>query len=190
MNISRVALAAIALTAFSGVAQAQDFKVGAQVTLSKPIGDMGNSDNLDGKFGYGLGLHGVWDLKGGHAIVPRIDYTMYKRSIDSADLKVNDLKIGADYNYYISGKVSEGFYVLGGLGYSSAKWEVSMGPVSVSETKGALHLALGAGYMFTQNVGAELRYAHTKYSDVGADMGFPGQDLTGPSLSASVLFRF
>ena len=194
MKISRIALAAVALATFTGVAQAQDFKFGGQVTLSKPQGDIGKTDALDGKLGYGLGLHGMLDLKGGHAIVPRLDYTMYKKSDwqgeAGLEFKVNDLKIGADYNYYISGKASEGFYVLGGLGYSSFKWEASMGPASINETKGALYLAVGAGYMFTQHVGAELRYTHAKYTGVGSSLGVPGEDQTGPAINASFLFRF
>ncbi len=195
MSFSRIALPAIALSTFTGGAQAQDFRAGGQLTLSIPQGDLGDSDALDGKLGYGLGLHGFWGFGGGHAILPRLDYTMYKKTDwqgeAGVDFKVNDLKVGADYNFYLSGRAGEGFYFLGGLGYSSLKWEAASGPVSLSETKGTFYLAAGGGFMFTPHVGAELRYTHAKYTGVGSSLpGFSGEDMTGPAISASLLVRF
>lgn len=182
-TLAMLALAASAL-------QAQNIKPGAQLSLSFPQGDMGNSDYLDGQLGVGLGAHVLVDLNGGHAIVPRVDYTMYKKSsyqgYSGLDFKVSDLKLGVDYNYFIDGKANQGAYLLGGLGYSSAKWELSAGPFAYSQTKGAAYIAIGGGYDFNANVGAELRYTHAKYNNV-ADSGL---DLTGPAFNASVTFRF
>lgn len=191
MNIARFIV--VPTFAIVGIcAQAQDVHFGAQATLALPQGDMGKSDYLDGKLGYGLGIHALVPLQGGHALVPRLDYTMYKRSLEGdADLKVNVLAIGGDYNYFISEKPGDGFYVLAGLGYSSMKWEISSGPFSINETKGTYYLAAGGGFQFTPNVGVELRYTHAKYTDLGSSIS-PSikEDVTGPAINASVFFRF
>jgi opacity protein-like surface antigen len=200
MKLSRISLAAIAALSLSGVAQAQDVNFGAQVILSQPQGDLGDSDLMDGKMGFGLGFHALVDLKGGHAIVPRLDYVTYKRSeavlgVDF-DYKANILTLGADYNYYINGKANEGFYVLAGLGFASGKFEMTnsfMSALNVSSSKSTLYFQVGAGYMFTPNVGAELRYQSAQFSDVDVNVGgytVAVGDLSAPSIQASVMFRF
>ena len=116
------------LTAFTlallavAFAQAEDTRFGFQATVSKPSGDVGDTDWMDSKLGYGVGLHLLVDLGGGGAIVPRIDYTMYKNdqtigTFITQDARLKILSGGADFHYYFSGEASQGFYVLGGLGY-------------------------------------------------------------------------
>jgi hypothetical protein len=161
--------------------QAADTTFGFQLTVASPQSDL--DKYVDGKIGYGAGIHALVDMSDGHAIVPRLDYMSYSRSNDSYDAKFSALNIGADYNYYISRRAGEGFYVLAGLGYSSGKFESDYLDYSVDETKGALYLQAGLGYSFTKNFGAELRYQHASYS-------FEGTDRTAPSIQASFTVRF
>ena len=231
MKFSSIALSIASVLACSGLA-AQDIHFGGQVTLAKPMGDLGGKEvtvsdpsgvksqfgSLDGKFGYGLGIHALIDLKNGHAIVPKIDYTTFKNSQDSTvsisgvsmqrtdDVKVTAINLGADYNYFLGGKTSEGFYFLGGLGYSSAKLEatrtarISGQALTASDapTKSAFYLQAGLGYFFTPRMGAELRYVQTTYSDVTLAMQFGSEpktsykvgDLSAPSIQASFVLRF
>ena len=191
MKNLRLALVATTLLA-AGAAQAQDFHPGLQLTVSQPQGDLGDKDQVDMKTGYGAGIHVMIDLKGGHALVPRLDYTMYKNSQDvapgiSVDTKVNILMLGLDYNYFISHKANQGFYLDAGLGYGSAKFEAGAMGVSFSDTPNAVYVAAGLGYMFNPNVGAELRYTSAKY-----EPEFAGTKMsaTCPAINASVVFRF
>ncbi len=181
---------ALALAA-SPLAQAQDFHVGGQVTLSKPMGDLGGSDYLDGKTGLGFGIHSLIGLNNGHAIVPRFDFITYKRSVHTADgdadFKVNTMMLGVDYNYFVSGKANEGLYLGGGLGYGSTKFEVSSGPVSVSDTPKSIYVAGIVGYMFTPNIGAELRYVSASYEPEALGMK---DTVSSPVLNATFVVRF
>ena len=184
MKLTRITFATAALVVLAGTAvKAQDPRWGLQLTVAKPSGDAGDSKRFDGKIGYGLGANCLIGLGGGHAIVPRLDYIMYKRSEGNVELKANVVSLGADYNYYMSGKANEGFYVAAGLGYSSAKWEITNPGSSYSESKGALYLQGGAGYMFTPNMGAAVTYQSVKYA-------FDAGDVTAPNIQASFIFRF
>jgi len=202
MKSTRIVLAATTLVVLSGVAaRAEDAKIGFQLTLTSPKGDMG--DQLDNKIGYGLGVHGLFDLGSGNAIVPRLDYVTYKRSGTSGgaltwDVKDTILSIGADYNYFVGGKTNQGFYLAGGLGLASGKFETTVSMLgassTVSVTKGSLYLQAGVGYQFTPNMGAELRYQSLKFSDVEANvdgLGTAGSaDISAPSIQASFTVRF
>lgn len=169
------------------MASAQDLKFGGQLTLSSPQGDLGKKDALDGKLGYGLGGHLQMDLGKGHTIVPRVDYTMFKRSVDGVDLKYNTLTAGADYQYFLGGKANEGCYVGAGLAWASTQFKAEF-PGSAegnhSETKNALQLGAGVGYMFTPTMGAELRYTTATYRSAGES------NFKGDTLNASFLVRF
>jgi len=202
-------LGALFLISAATFVNAQDARFGLQATLSKPQGDMGDANRLDGKLGYGLGLQISVDLKGGLVIVPRFDYTTYKRSASETthypvvdltldtELKASILYVGADFNYYTNGKSNIGFYLLAGLGYSSGKFETTITGkaqneygnitnigISDSTTSGAFYIAAGAGYSFNKNIGTEIRYIGlNKYSDNGTDMA-------SPSLNISLVARF
>lgn len=182
MNRTKTTLFLAVLTMLgASTMQAADTTFGFQITASKPQSDL--DDFVDGKIGYGGGIHALVDLSNGHGIVPRIDYTVYKESTHNLETKFSALNIGADYNYYISQRTGEGFYLLGGLGYSSGKFETSYVTLSSSETKGALYIQAGLGMTFTKNVGAELRYQHVNYS-------FEGETMFAPSVQASFFLRF
>jgi len=95
LALAGIPLAAQAMTTFGG-----------QVTASLPAGPLTSKDWLDGHVGGGLGLHALIGFEGGHAIVPRFDYTYFKKSEDGVDRKVQMYQLGADYNYFLSKQVN------------------------------------------------------------------------------------
>lgn len=173
-------LALVAAPAF-----AQDAHFGLQGGISLPQGDV--KDAVDSKMGFGIGANVVIDFKGGHVLRPRLDYTTIKGTMSelgiSIDNTVTTTTIGADYNYYVSGKATEGFYLIAGLGYANTKLEVSAFGLSASKTESALALAIGGGFQFTPMVGAELRYTTTKPD-------FAGQSIKNDAINLGVTFRF
>ena len=58
---------------------------GGQITATLPAGPLSSKDWLDGQVGGGVGLHALIGFEGGHAIVPRFDYTYFKKSEDGVD---------------------------------------------------------------------------------------------------------
>ena len=179
MNLVRIALASVAMLAIACVAQAQaqDAKFGIQMTLSKPEGDL--EATMDNKPGIGFGAHVLIDLRHGHAVVPRFDYTRFTREIDHAHNNISTMSLGADYNYYINARVNEGLYLTGGLAFNNIKAERK----SISETTNTVAFSVGAGYMFTRNIGAELKYNNATYS-------YDGTDYSAPSINATFMYRF
>ena len=67
---------------------------GGQVTLAMPAGPLSSTDWLDGKVGGGVGLHALIGFEGGHAIVPRFDYSYFKKNEDGVDRKVQTVPAG------------------------------------------------------------------------------------------------
>ncbi len=186
----RSILPLLALTMVS--AQAADFKVGVHGGFSLPQGKVGNSDNLDGKMGFTLGGNLQFDLGKGHAITPRLDVTAYSKNKSedghSFDYNVTNTTLGADYNYFVDGKVGQGFYLIGGLGFAQVKFEAKWGPLSVSTTPKAFQLALGAGYQFNTNLHTDLRYTSV---DVEPDFGGGDKEkITCPAINVTVGYRF
>ena len=196
MKSTRLAFAAVVALALPGTAiSAQDLRFGGQITIAKPQSDFDTA--MDGKLGYGLGVHAFLPFSNGHALVPRIDYLQCKRSghaefaatsIDWEN-KWTLLTVGADYNYFVSGKANHGFYLLGGLGYLSWKASVTATVIGAdpvapeSFSTGTIYLDAGVGYAFTPNLGAELKYNHAKIT-------VDGEEGKIPSIQASFVFRF
>jgi len=191
---------AVALLAFTTV-QAQDSRFGFQLTVAQPNGDVGNQDWMDSKLGFGAGVHVLCDLGNGFALVPRAEFTQYRnnRAVDpvvNQDDKVTILSGGLDLNYYFSGDTRRGLYFLAGAGYASGKFDTtySAGDTSLNAngTKGALYLQGGLGLQINGNFGIECRYQSIKFNDV--DTTFLGvsarQDISAPSLQASIILRF
>lgn len=183
MTMLRMFTGAALLLALGADAQAADTMFGGQLTLSKPQGDLGDSQRLDGKIGYGLGVHALVDLKNGHAILPRFDYTSYKRSGNGLDLVPKVWNYGVDYNYYINGKTNEGLYLAAGVGYSIARAELREGSFFAGFSKESFSLDAGVGYMFTPNFGGELKYNHASY-----DFAIAGK-MTVPAINLSFIAR-
>lgn len=153
-KVSHLALGLSALV-FSGVSlSAQEYSFGGQVSAALPAGPLSSKDWLDGKPGAGIGAHMVIGFQGGHAVVPRIDYTYFKKSESGVDRKVQMYQIGADYNYFLHGKVNEGPYLGAGLGFGSAKFELT-GHGAFLERHPQLRLQLGGGRL---DVHQELRH--------------------------------
>lgn len=159
--------------------QAQDFAFGGQVTYAKPQGDIGGSDWLDGKAAVGGGLNLLLGWQGGHALVPRIDFVAFKRTESIGELKVETVKLGADYQFYFQGKAGEGPYVSGGLGFTETKFVFTLQGFGSDDTKkNSAYFGLGFGWMFNRHVGLELKYDHTSISESGTNYTFPTINLS------------
>lgn len=167
---------------------AQDAHFGIQAGVNLPQSDL--KDFIDNKPGFSLGANVVFDLGSGHVIRPRADYGFYSASVNDPfgfgtdENKVKILSIGADYLYFPAQRM-EGFYVTGGLGYQNTKVESSTPFGDVSESKGNIAWAVGAGWQITDLVGAELRYtsSHPKYD--GALEAFKAD-----AINVGVTFKF
>jgi opacity protein-like surface antigen len=177
----------VALLAVPAVAQ--DAHFGFSVGLSSPMGggsstDISLKDAVDSKIGFTAGVNVGIEWQGGHVLRPRLDYTHHNGDafgVSGADVTVNAFQLGADYNYFVSEKASDGFYLLVGVGYANTK--VSGNGVGNSDNKSAFAWGAGVGYEFTPMVGAELRYGST-HPD------FTGTTLKNDTLNLSVTFRF
>jgi hypothetical protein len=183
----------LALIGIPLAAQAMTTTYGGQVTLSLPAGPLSSTDWLDGKVGGGVGLHALIGFEGGHAIVPRLDYTYFKKSEDGVDRKVQMYQLGADYNYFLSKQVNSGPYVGGGLGVATTKFELTGFGESKSDTPTTVYGAASAGWMFTPHLGAELRYTWSRYKPDVTDFsprGYTGKPtVDAPTLNASLIVR-
>lgn len=169
----------------AGTLSAQDLRFGLHGTIAQPLSDLGDKGVLDDSLGYGLGAHLVIGFSGGHAIVPRLDYTYFEKS--SPTRKVQVLQVGADYNYFFSQQVDKGAYVGAGVGLGMAKFEMNLPGASDNDTPNAVYGAVSAGYMFTRNIGAELRYVYTKYEP---ELFGAKPELTSPTVNATFVYRF
>jgi opacity protein-like surface antigen len=188
------------LVAAGSIAQAQDFKFGILGAISLPQSDL--KDFVDSKMGFGIGLNGAFDLKNGHVLEPRVDYLTHKGSEDDfyghkADsTTARQLYAGVDYNYYVSGKAFQGFYLDAGLGFTQVWAEATndASGYSASTSKGTFYLALGGGYAFTPNAAIEVRYLSNSWGKVEWDIaGTKVKDPTdrsGATLNLNFIYRF
>lgn len=184
--------------------RAGDGKFGLQATASRPSGDVGDANWMDGKLGFGVGVHGLIPLGGGVALVPRADYTIYNQDgklpgsggLVNQDEKIRILSAGADFHYYLGGEPGLGFYLLGGLGYARGKFDGTYAALgietSVDATKDAPYFQGGLGVQFNEHVGVEVRYQSLEFRNVESKLlGVTSkQDLSCPSLQASLVVRF
>ncbi|GLH69724.1 hypothetical protein GETHPA_12570 [Geothrix rubra] len=187
LGLSTLALSGVSLSA-------QQYSFGGQVSAAIPTGPLASKDWQDGKPGAGVGVHMVIDLQGGHALVPRLDYTRFKKSESGVDRKVQTYQFGVDYNYFLSGKVNMGPYLGAGIGFGRAKYELTGFGYSSKDTASDAYGAVEGGWMFTRNLGAELRYTWSPYKPEMADFtprGYTGNPtVNAPGLNASFIFRF
>jgi hypothetical protein len=150
---------------------------------------------LDGKPGAGVGAHAIIGFEGGHALVPRVDYTYFKKSESGVDRKVQLYQFGVDYNYYLGGKVNEGPYLGAGFNIGMSKFELTGFGYSSSDTPTSTYGgAVEGGWMFTRHMGAELRYNWSRYKpSVGdfAPRGYTGKPTVDtPTITTSFIYRF
>ena len=148
---------------------AQDARFAVQAGANIPQSDL--KDFVDSKLGFTVGAAVPVDLGSGHVIRPRADYGSYSSSFSDpafgGDHKVKTVFVGADYLYFPAQKMEQ-FYVTAGLGYQNTKLETHNSAVGdFSDSKGAFAWAAGAGWQFTENLGAELRYtsSHPKFDN-------------------------
>lgn len=193
-KIHHLALGLSALVLSGSSLSAQEYSFGGQVSAAIPAGPLSSKDWVDGKPGAGIGAHMVIGFQGGHAIVPRIDYTYFKKSEGGIDRKVQMVQLGADYNYFLRGKVNEGPYLGAGLGFGSAKFELTGLGHSSSDTPNSVYSSVEGGWMFTKNFGAELRYTWSRYKPEVADFsprGYTGKPtVDAPTINVSFIFRY
>lgn len=159
---------------------AQDAAFGIQAGVNFPQSDL--KDFVDNKLGFTVGANAMVDLGSGHVIRPRVDYGSYSSSFSDpvfgGDHKVKALSLGADYLYFPAQRMEQ-FYVTAGLAAQNTKVEGDFG----SDNKTAFAWAAGAGWQFTDAVGAELRYtsSHPK---------FDGGTFKADALNLAVTFKF
>ena len=145
--------------------------------------------------GFGLGVQGSYGLGHGQAIVPRLDYLHETDSNDSVDAKADVVCLGADYDYFTSGRTGQGLYVLGGLGLATGNIKVTAaipgfyGSATSNQLVG--YYEVGAGYQFTRHLGAELLYKGLNFRDVTVNAGgYPvAYSLTG-GVQLALTLRF
>jgi hypothetical protein len=204
MKFRSTALVAASILALGATAQAADTKFGIQATLSLPQSDQG--DLVDNNMGFGIGANVLIPVSGGHAIVPRLDYTAYSGSKDDffgekADTKLKILAVGADYNYYFSGKTAEGGYIGAGIGMVSAKVEATSQldrRFTADGKKTTSYLAVCGGYAFTPSAALELRFQtasigemdYTGHSPLGSATFKDDQSRSGQSINLTFIYRF
>lgn len=185
MNLRALTLLA-AVCAAPALSAQEGPRFGLQAGLNLPQSDL--KDAVDSKAGFNLGAQATFDLRGGHMLRPRLDYSWfpeYTESFagDSIGTKVTRTSLGVDYLFFVNGS-PRGFYVTAGI--AAVQWKVEvdltlagLGSGSDSQTTNKLGLAAGAGYQFTKAVGADLRYLKGKAWEGDLDM-----------IQAGVSFRF
>ncbi|WP_243323942.1 outer membrane beta-barrel protein [Geothrix sp. SG200] len=175
MTIRALILAAAALVAPALSAQ-EGPRFGLQAGLNIPQSDL--KDAVDSKVGFTVGAQATFDLRGGHMIRHRLDYTWFPEYSwgwggYSTSHKFSNISLGADYLYFVEGK-PQGFYVTGGLALVQWKAELSSSylgaSASASETTTKLGLAAGVGYQFNKTVGADVRYLKSSAWEGDLDM--------------------
>jgi len=177
-----------------GGSHLQGASLGGQISLVQPEGDLKERYLLNNKTGFGMGLHGFIDLGDGHALVPRLQGTRFKRDESTGySIETRLWTLGADYQFHPGGVSGQGLYLLAGLGAARGSFHERFSGVnlSFSEHKTAPYLDAGAGYMFSKHIGAELRYQHIRFKDLSMPTTFAEKtDLDANSLQASIVLRF
>ena len=162
--------------------QAQELALGIKATGSVPKGDLGDNTFLDSKLGYGAGVHLAIGVPGG-ALVPRVDYTVYENH-GNGDAKASMLQAGVDYDFYFHPGYT-GPYLGVGAGYGSTKFQQDT--PHMDDKPNNIYYAGQLGYMFTKNLGAEVRYTYAEYKP-SFNGGTPS--VTSPTLNASLILQF
>jgi hypothetical protein len=151
----------VAALAISTTGMAQTFDFGLQGGLTFPLGGM--TDVVGSDPSLSLGGQMRIGLRGGSALVPRVDYVSFDGTDDSlippAKVKETLLSVGVDYNYYFSRQVGQGFYVGGGLGFlqKEEKYSAPAGYYFLpgedpSQTKSRFYVATGIGAAINKHV--------------------------------------
>jgi hypothetical protein len=142
---------------------------GIQGFLVLPQADL--RDSVNGRCGFGVGIHGAIDLEGGAQCRPRVDYSRldagaFSVSSVSSTTTIQEVSLGADYLAYVAAN-RRGFY--GVMGANLAWWEVQNRFTPSTRITTPMVLA-GPGFRFGDalSVEAELEYGRYRPS-VGAE---------------------
>lgn len=142
--------------------RADENAIGMQITLARPKGDL--KTVFDGNSALGFGMHSLEDRGGGAALVYRFDLTFFKRTEADFEIHMNELRLGVDYDLFFSGRVGKGFYGIAAFGAGWGKLDLKYPGYRDTQTKPSFSLGAGAGYLFTDNIGLEVKYTGLKYS--------------------------
>ena len=169
-----ILLAALA----AGSLWAEETRFGVQLQVASPRGDL--KQFVDGNLGPGLGLHATLDLGDGQLLRPRLDYTsLPEATFGARRQRATSLSLGSDYLFFVEGK-PEGLYFA--LGLAAMHWSLqttqATGQTTTASTRSGL--SFGIGYLWTETLGTELRYGHSRVSQV----------FSASTLQAEVTLRF
>lgn len=157
-HIVKGLVAAIIAAAPAASLKAEGWRWGGMVGIASPTGDFSDIANT----GFGLSFIGEYSLNDKMGIRGRLGYTLFggesmNTILGKYEYEPSTTTIFADFVYGFN-TMDTGFYVLGGVGYVSASITTKWGGYSTSSSESDLGCAVGAGYNFTSNMGAELKY--------------------------------
>lgn len=156
MNKLAISLAVLLGTSL-GI-QAADPVFGVQAGLAIPVGDL---DSMVGSsLGLHLGGHATFDLRNGHALKPRFEYSTYS----GRGITASGPLFGCDYVFHLEGRTGRGAFVGGGLGL--VLWKES--GHGWSDSSNTMELSMVGGYHFNREFTATVRYgtfSHEGHSD-------------------------
>lgn len=159
MSISIIKSIGVLAIVAAPFAQGADLKFGLQGTLSVPLEDLKTATDS----GLGLGAGVFMDIRflSNHVIRPRIDYIQYpSKSYGDESRKWSSRNIGFDYLYFTQPQFT-GPYLAAGLSSRAYEVKIDSNGRSDSGTNTNIGLNLGAGYVFSRHLEANVRYTMT-----------------------------
>ena len=181
--------------------------LGGQVSLVLPQGDLNGGKGVHGREGLGGGLHGTFDLDGGHALnlrgafaqirEGRVNILTYDGSTQlyAEEAKVRSLALALDYCFFLSSNPAEGPYFLIGLGQ---QWIRSSGAHLVpggvgpdvawpaEHSNSTIQYALGLGHKFRPHLGGEFRFTQGNFKNVA----LPWTSMKTPTFTVSLTLDY
>ncbi|MBL0312401.1 MAG: porin family protein [Holophagaceae bacterium] len=171
MTHHRFSLAAMVLALAGGAVSAQDVHFGLHAGLAIPQGDLSRKQLLGSDPGGNFGAHVNFDMKQGHVIRIRTDYSQFRENKTfegygfTSKIKASDLSLGVDYLYFVDHRPT-GLYMMAGV--SGNRWDLSskddygyaIDTFNMTTTK--FGYGFGVGYQFNQSWGLEAGYTYSK----------------------------
>ncbi|MEI6591875.1 MAG: hypothetical protein WCL47_01460 [Holophagaceae bacterium] len=171
---TRILLAALA----TGSLWAEESRLGVQLQVVSPRGEL--KTFVDGKVGPGAGLHATIDLGDGQLLRPRLDYaSLPEATFGARRQRATSYSLGSDYLFFVEGK-PEGLYFA--LGLAAQRWSLRTTQATSQATSAGTRpgVSFGIGHLWTETLGTELRYGHSRVSQV----------FSASTLQAEVTLRF
>lgn len=169
--MKKIILSAVAVLAF-GFTNAQNFKFGvkAGLNISTFTGDISDTSS---KSGFAIGVFGEYKLTEKFALQPELLYSSLgaKNNMDNYDLATAYFNIPVLAKFYVSEKISLATGPQIGF-LTSAKLKQGSISVDAKDTfnKSDFGFNFGAGYNFTKNISADVRYT-LGLSNIAKDSG-------------------